>query len=516
MSKIIPVMGFSSNTLRTNMRTHLSENNDNGFPQQLLKLGEEKLPFPSAKGGSAEFKLDAGLGRKVHELELLGNISRCKKCIAKRVSFALFKGNSSSQKRHTEQHQSNNINWACRRTASAYSAYPYDPNDLRIPFNRLQFPVKVPFALTIIKSQEQIFKFVGIDLTKECFSHGCRVIWSRDYRKPNFLLPENNKTINISESPLQSTAPRGPAAAIWDAKRLGHPEGPASLRNALHTIEGNVHEVSITSQLSNFLRPKIIGSSLTDGKKICQRDRGLADTHIAERCVEVTSYFLPTVRLPRLIFTVTYPLELTVFLHWQLHSCEATSGLTELLVNGHTVVMRTSIGAELPRSRHMKYVPAKLIAKVHRSLSEEDSDTWDKPRRTTQKKRQCPLDRRRHTVPLTTNEGNCEHKRKRNSLPNARRLNVVLVGSNEKKIVKSRTDIDALATHCTVGRHKDSFSQSTTTRKSYTKKHTSESIRRSPQQPKSLGDQGAVGGNFVPKTYKGLHHMVGQHSKTDQ
>ncbi|KAJ8877296.1 hypothetical protein PR048_021750 [Dryococelus australis] len=56
-------------------------------------------------------------------------------------------------------HRSNNINWACRRTASAY-------------LSRLQFSAKVSFALTINKSQGQTFKFVGINLSKGCISHG--------------------------------------------------------------------------------------------------------------------------------------------------------------------------------------------------------------------------------------------------------------------------------------------------------------------------------------------------------
>jgi ATP-dependent DNA helicase PIF1 len=46
------------------------------------------------------------------------------------------------------------------------------PSDLPFSFKRLQFPVKVSFAITINKAQGQTFKYVGIDLRTECFSHG--------------------------------------------------------------------------------------------------------------------------------------------------------------------------------------------------------------------------------------------------------------------------------------------------------------------------------------------------------
>jgi len=46
------------------------------------------------------------------------------------------------------------------------------PTDLPIPFKRLQYPVKISFAITINKSQGQTFSMVGIDLREQCFSHG--------------------------------------------------------------------------------------------------------------------------------------------------------------------------------------------------------------------------------------------------------------------------------------------------------------------------------------------------------
>jgi ATP-dependent exoDNAse (exonuclease V) alpha subunit len=37
---------------------------------------------------------------------------------------------------------------------------------------RMQFPVRPAFAMTINKSQGQTFEFVGVDLTSEVFAHG--------------------------------------------------------------------------------------------------------------------------------------------------------------------------------------------------------------------------------------------------------------------------------------------------------------------------------------------------------
>ena len=46
------------------------------------------------------------------------------------------------------------------------------PTDFPFEFKRLQFPVKVCFAMTINKSQGQTLGTVGLDLSWECFSHG--------------------------------------------------------------------------------------------------------------------------------------------------------------------------------------------------------------------------------------------------------------------------------------------------------------------------------------------------------
>lgn len=77
---------------------------------------------------------------------------------------------------------------------------PMIPTDLPICFKRLQFPVKISFALTVNKSQGQTFSMVGIDLRKECFSHGqLYVALSRVGSPENqyVLLPPTNTTANI-------------------------------------------------------------------------------------------------------------------------------------------------------------------------------------------------------------------------------------------------------------------------------------------------------------------------------
>ena len=46
-----------------------------------------------------------------------------------------------------------------------------DENTLTFSFTKLQFPVKLCFAMTINKSQGQTFKKVGIDISTPVFTH---------------------------------------------------------------------------------------------------------------------------------------------------------------------------------------------------------------------------------------------------------------------------------------------------------------------------------------------------------
>ena len=78
---------------------------------------------------------------------------------------------------------------------------PLVPSDAELPFKfrRLQFPIKVCFAMSINKSQGQTFKSIGVDLTSECFSHGMfYVAASRTGSSDKlYILAPNHRTRNV-------------------------------------------------------------------------------------------------------------------------------------------------------------------------------------------------------------------------------------------------------------------------------------------------------------------------------
>jgi ATP-dependent DNA helicase PIF1 len=49
---------------------------------------------------------------------------------------------------------------------------PIIPTDVPIQFKRLRFPIRLAFAMTINKSQDQTMSVCGLDLSTSCFSHG--------------------------------------------------------------------------------------------------------------------------------------------------------------------------------------------------------------------------------------------------------------------------------------------------------------------------------------------------------
>jgi hypothetical protein len=77
---------------------------------------------------------------------------------------------------------------------------PIIPSDLPFSFKLYQFPIKVSFAITINKAQGQTFKYVGVDLRTEYFSHGQLYVVFSGTGDPNhlmILISTGNITKNI-------------------------------------------------------------------------------------------------------------------------------------------------------------------------------------------------------------------------------------------------------------------------------------------------------------------------------
>ncbi|XP_076301721.1 uncharacterized protein LOC143219730 [Lasioglossum baleicum] len=88
----------------------------------------------------------------------------------------------------------------CARGESVYiPRIPLIPSEYPFEFKRLQFPLKVCFAMTINKSQGQSLKTAGIDLRKDCFSHGQFYVACSRVSSPSSLvvLAYEGKTSNV-------------------------------------------------------------------------------------------------------------------------------------------------------------------------------------------------------------------------------------------------------------------------------------------------------------------------------
>lgn len=96
----------------------------------------------------------------------------------------------------------------CARGESVFiPRIPLIPSEYPFEFKRLQFPLKVCFAMTINKSQGQTLKFVGIDLREDCFSHGQLYVGASRVSSSSSLVisaPEG-KTTNIVYKEVLST-----------------------------------------------------------------------------------------------------------------------------------------------------------------------------------------------------------------------------------------------------------------------------------------------------------------------
>lgn len=76
---------------------------------------------------------------------------------------------------------------------------PMIPMNCPVRFKRLQFPIKLAFAMTINKAQGQTMTYIGIYLKTECFSHGqLYVALSRVSSSENvYVCASSTKTTNI-------------------------------------------------------------------------------------------------------------------------------------------------------------------------------------------------------------------------------------------------------------------------------------------------------------------------------
>lgn len=76
---------------------------------------------------------------------------------------------------------------------------PIIPTDLPFQFKRLQFPIRVSFAMTINKAQGQTLRVAGVHLEKHCFSHGQLYVacsWVSSAQNLHVFAPQG-KTYNI-------------------------------------------------------------------------------------------------------------------------------------------------------------------------------------------------------------------------------------------------------------------------------------------------------------------------------
>lgn len=76
---------------------------------------------------------------------------------------------------------------------------PLIPHDLPFDFKRLQFPVRLAFAMTINKAQGQSLEVCGINLESPCFSHGQLYVACSRVGKPSalYVFAPDSKTKNI-------------------------------------------------------------------------------------------------------------------------------------------------------------------------------------------------------------------------------------------------------------------------------------------------------------------------------
>ena len=76
---------------------------------------------------------------------------------------------------------------------------PIMPSDMQFDFKRIQFPVRLAFAITINKAQGQTLQVCGLNLATPCFSHGQLYVECSRVGNPTdlYVHAPNGKTKNI-------------------------------------------------------------------------------------------------------------------------------------------------------------------------------------------------------------------------------------------------------------------------------------------------------------------------------
>jgi ATP-dependent DNA helicase PIF1 len=76
---------------------------------------------------------------------------------------------------------------------------PLIPSDMPFDFRRLQYPVRLSFAMTINKAQGQSLSVAGVNLESSCFSHGQLYVACSRVRNPRrlYIFAPGGKTMNV-------------------------------------------------------------------------------------------------------------------------------------------------------------------------------------------------------------------------------------------------------------------------------------------------------------------------------
>jgi ATP-dependent DNA helicase PIF1 len=76
---------------------------------------------------------------------------------------------------------------------------PIIPSNITFEFKRLQFPIRLSFAMSINKAQGQTLQIVGLNLLNPCFSHGQLYVGCSRVGNPNhlYILAPDEKTTNV-------------------------------------------------------------------------------------------------------------------------------------------------------------------------------------------------------------------------------------------------------------------------------------------------------------------------------